>query len=300
MELAAEFKAHARHAMSVLFAPGGEELVTCGMDALVHVWSVPSFERVRTFEGHEKSVNGMCLTPDSGTLVTASTDRTLRLWEYQTGELLKTLTGHTNTVMTPRLSPDGRWIASPSYDRTVRLWPVPAGPQQDTPPIVLRGHPKNVTSVAFTPDLKVLAASGVFDDIHLWSVPDCERLRTLSGHTTAVGALETAPDGGLLWSLGYDGKLIAWSPSRTGGDWSVARSADLSDRRPFSFALSSDGSIIGMTFDHGAGVLSAESLELLAFEKTPVKGMYGVAISPDGRLMATAAADGRCRMWALE
>ncbi len=321
MELAAEFKAHARHAMSALFAPGGEELVTCGMDAMVHVWAVPSFELVRSFRGHEKSVNGMCLTPDAGTLVTGSTDRTLRLWDYRTGELLKTLTGHTNTVTAPRLSPDGRWIASPSYDRTVRLWPFPEGTEQDASPMVLRRHPKNVISVAFTPDSKVLAASGIFDDIHLWSIPDGQRLDTLSGHSTAVGTLETAPDGGLLWSLGYglgtdpvrrspagtaaeglllSGKLIAWSSSQTSGDWSVARSADLPDRRPSSFTLSSDGSKIGMTFEHGAGVLSTESLELLAFEKTPVKGMYGVAISPDGRLMATASADGRCRVWTVD
>ena len=299
MELVAEFKAHPRHAMSVLFAPGGGELITCGMDALVHVWPVPSFELVRSFQGHEKSVNGMCLTPDAGTLVTGSTDRTLRLWDYPTGKPIKTLTGHTNTVTVPRLSPDGRWIASPSYDRTVRLWAVTAGLGQDNPPIVLRGHPKNVTSVAFTPDSKMLAASGVFDDIYLWSVPDGQRLDTLSGHSTAVGTLEVAPDGGLLWSLGYDGKLIAWSPSRTSGGWCVARSADLSDRGPSSFALSSDGSRVGMTFDHGAGILSAETLELLAFEKTPVKGMYGVALSPDGCLMATAAADGRCRVWEL-
>ena len=260
---------------------------------------VPSFELARSFRGHEKSVNGMCLTPDGGTLVTGSTDRTLRVWDYRTGELLKTMTGHTNTVTSPRLSPDGRWIASPSYDRTVRLWPAPAETEQDAPPIALRGHPKNVVSVAFTPDSKALAASGIFDDIHLWSVPDGQRLDALSGHSTAVGTLEAAPDGGLLWSLGYDGKLIAWAASRTSGDWSVARSVDLSDRRPSSFALSSDGAKIGMTFEYGAGVLSAETLELLAFEKTPVKGMYGVAISPDGRLMATAAADGRCRVWAL-
>ena len=295
MELAAEFKAHSRHAMSALFAPGGAELITCGMDAMAHVWAVPSFELVRSFVGHEKSVNGMCLTPDGGTLVTASTDRTLRVWDYRTGGLLKTLTGHTNTVMTPRLSPDGRWIASPSYDRTVRLWPVAAGPEQDDAPIVLRRHPKNVTSVAFTPDSNVLAASGVFDDIYLWSVPDGQRLGSLPGHSVAVGTLETAPDGGGLWSLGQDGKLIAWST----GDWSLARSVDLADRRPSSFALSSDGATIGMTFEYGAGVLSAESLELLVFEKTPVKGMYGVAISPDGRLMATVSADGRCRVWAL-
>ena len=54
-----------------------------------------------------------------------------------------------------------------------------------------------------------------------------------------------------------------------------------------------------MTFDHGAGVLSTEPLDLIAYEQTPVKGMYGAAFSPDCQLMA-AAADGRCRVWSMD
>ena len=294
MELIAEFKAHPRHAMSVLFTPGGEELVTCGMDGMAQVWSVPSFELVRTFLGHEKCVNGLCLTRDGGTLITGSTDRTVRVWDYLSGELMKTLTGHRNTVTAPLVSPDGKWIASPSYDGTVRLWPFDE--DADGEPTVLRGHPKNVTSVAFTPDSMVLAASGVFDEIQLWSVPEGARLHSLSGHSVAVGTLGIAPGSRIMWSLGHEGTLIA----RSTDDWSIVRSVDLSSYKPFSFALSADGSMIGVTFDHGAGVVSAESMHLLAYVKTPVKGMYGAGFSADNRLMAAAAADGRCRVWALE
>ena len=298
MKLIADFQAHPRHAMSVLFTHAGDELVTCGMDTLIRVWSMPDFKPVRTFEGHEKSVNGLCLTPDGATLFTGSTDRTVRVWDYATGQLLYTLTGHRNTVMTPRLSPDGRWLASPSYDRTVRLRPLYDGGQPDgeAPSTVLRPHPKNVTSVAFTHDSTVLACSGVFDEIQLWGIADGRRLRTLAGHSVAVGTLGSAPCGRLLWSLGHEGKLIAWSTD----DWSIVRSVDLSSYKPFSFALSADGSMIGVTFDHGAGVVSAESMDLLAYVKTPVKGMYGAGFSADNLLMAAAAADGRCRVWALE
>jgi WD40 repeat protein len=31
--------------------------------------------------------------------------------------------------------------------------------------------------------------------------------------------------------------------------------------------------------------------------EVPVKGVYGVAISPDGRYLANAAADGKVRVW---
>jgi hypothetical protein len=31
--------------------------------------------------------------------------------------------------------------------------------------------------------------------------------------------------------------------------------------------------------------------------EVPVKGVYGLAISPDGRYLANAAADGKVRVW---
>ena len=40
----AEFKAHPRHAQAVAFSNDGSELVTTGMDAVAHVWSVPEFD----------------------------------------------------------------------------------------------------------------------------------------------------------------------------------------------------------------------------------------------------------------
>ena len=91
------------------------------------------------------------------------------------------------------------------------------------------GHPKNITSVAFNDDSTVLAASGVFDYIQLWNVADGQRLDSLAGHSVAVGTLVMDPGGRLLWSLGHEGKLIAWSTE----DWSIVRSVDLSSYGPF-------------------------------------------------------------------
>ena len=61
--------------------------------------------------------------------------------------------------------------------------------------------------------------------------------------------------------------------------------------------MSSDGELLALTFDRGVGVLDAGTLQLLARESTPVKGMYGLAFSPDRALLATASADGRVRVW---
>ena len=72
LNLISQFKAHPRHAQSVIFSYDGRELATTGMDALAQVWSVPEFEHSRSFHGHEKSVNAIDLSPDGALAITGS------------------------------------------------------------------------------------------------------------------------------------------------------------------------------------------------------------------------------------
>ena len=54
LDLISEFKAHPRHAQSVMFSYDGRELATTGMDALVQVWSLPEFANARSFQRPRK------------------------------------------------------------------------------------------------------------------------------------------------------------------------------------------------------------------------------------------------------
>ena len=50
----------------------------------------------------------------------------------------------------------------------------------------------------------------------------------------------------------------------------------------------------------GVRLLDAQTLEVVAEDNTGIKGMYGVAASPDGTRVAAVSADGVLRVWALE
>ena len=292
MELIADLQTSARHAQGVLFSCDGAELITVGQDPAVKVWTVPGFELARSLDGHDKSVNCAALTEDCGTLVTGSTDRTVRVWDFRKGTLLRTHKGHTNTVAGIRISPDGRWAASASYDGSVRLWPL----QGDEDVKVLKGHKRNVVSVEFVDGGATLASAGVGGDILLWDVESGETVGALEGHGTAAGSLQLDPDGERLWSLGYDGRILV----HTLGDRAVEREIEVAEERPFMMCLSSDGSRLGMTYSGGAAVYSAEPYERICAASTKVKGMYGVAFSPDGSLLAAASADGKTRVWRVD
>ncbi len=293
MELIADLQTSARHAQGAIFSPDGSELITVGQDPAVKVWTSSNFEPARSLEGHTKSVNCTALTGDARTLVTGSTDKTVRIWDYRAGELLRTLKGHRNTIAAVKVSPDGGWAASASYDGSVGVWSMES---DDVEPRMLKGHKRNVVSVEFLDGGATIASSGIGGEILLWDVESGEAIGTLAGHTTASGSLQAAPDGGLLWSLGYDGRILAHSLA----DRTIEREIGVNEERPFMFCLSSDGSRLGLTYSGGVAAYTVEPFERIGAAKTKIKGMYGVAFSPRGNLLAAASADGKTRVWRVD
>ena len=289
MNLVAEIQTSPRHAQSALFSPDGAEMVTVGQDPGVKVWSVDGFDLVRTLQGHEKSVNCAAFTTDGRTLVTGSTDRTVRVWDYRASSLLRTLKGHKSTIASVKVSPDDRWAASASYDGTVRLWPMQDGEDST----VLAGHKRNATSVAFSGDSATLLSAGIDGTILAWDVASGKMISPLDGHAAAVSSMQIDAEG-CLWSLGYDG-MIRKQPLPPAS--CAAASFRLADERPFMLSLSPDGKRFAVTHDGGAALYDAQSFERIHAARTNVKGMYGLAFSPDSGLLAAASADGKTRVW---
>ena len=54
-----------------------------------------------------------------------------------------------------------------------------------------------------------------------------------------------------------------------------------------------------MTVDRGILLVSLALGEIAERIELPVKGVYGVAYTSDGRHLACAAADGKVRVWTL-
>ncbi len=62
-------------------------------------------------------------------------------------------------------------------------------------------------------------------------------------------------------------------------------------------ALSPDGSRLALGWDNHVALWSADETEPPAIVADLPKGVYGLAFSHDGALLAMAAADGRVRTW---
>ena len=286
----AEFKAHPRHAQAVSFAPDGNELVTTGMDALAKVWSVPEFELLRTFAGHDKSVNSAAITPDCELVLTGSTDRTAIVWDWASGEEIVRLSGHRNTLAASTFDPNGGIGVTASYDGRIGFW----SRGSDSLDVVV-SHPRNVTCVTFSPIGDTLATSGIGNIVKIWDVESRKVVREIEAPGQAATGCLFMPDGRLLCST-YEGELVMLGSD----DYEFLSTGQMKSGGPNSVAVVPDTGLLVCSVAGGVRVLDAESLEVVAQAETGIKGMYGVASSPDGTKVAAVSADGRLRVWEIE
>ena len=276
--------AHARHAQRSAYTADGESLVTCGGDGRVRLWKVPSFEADGAFEGHEASVNTLSFSADGGLLATGSSDGTARIWSFPGGRELAVLDGQVAAAC----SPAGGFATISTKARAV-LWD---GNYDEVATLPLLD--RRLFSLAFTSDGAALLVAGT-GTVHRVDVKGRAKAGVYAGHQTAVASMSLSPDGSLLATTGAEGTLRVRH---------VAGGAELFAVRPgrpgvLQTAFSADGSQVAVSTDFAIQVRSAADGALLSTLGVPVKGVFGLAFSPDGRFLANAGADGRVRVWRL-
>lgn len=282
----ADFDAHGKHAQAVAFSKDGKILVSAGQDARVRLWRTSDWKPAGAFEGHEKSVNSIAFSPDGKRIATGSTDGTVRVWSFPKGETMGVLAGQVAAAF----SPDGRRLATASAKACGATWDAASL----APVATSKKLGKRCLAVEFSGDGKTLFVGGD-GPIHRIDPETGAIAGALEGHATIVAALRLSPDGKTLASTGGDlalrlfslasGKEIGQAPLPGPGVMQLAWAPDGK-----SIAVSIDGAIV--FFDAASG-----RKEPLYRVDVKLKGVYGIALSPDGRLLANAAADGHVRVW---
>jgi WD40 repeat protein len=276
--------AHGRHAQAVRFTRDGKLLLSAGQDACVRLWSVPDFTAAGTLEGHQNSVNSLSFSADEQLLATGSTDGTVRLWSFHEGRCLQTLAKQTTAVF----APTGERLATIAAKGQVILWDARSAKQIAS----MAALDKRTMAVAFSPDGSSLLIGGT-GPIHRVAAADGSKQGELTGHKIVVACLRLSPDGQWLASTGADGYLRLWSTKT----WAEARAIKLDGSGVFQIAFAPHNKAVTVAADYVIQTYAVKDGKVLDRIEVPVKGVYGVAISADGKYLANAAADGRVRVW---
>jgi WD40 repeat protein len=309
-----------RFVYGVAFSPDGRLLAAADFHGTVRLWNPVTGQPARTImadTGPNGGGNEVVFSPDGKLLATAGLDGRVRLWDPVTGQPVRTLlaTGPNVGVAGVAFSLDGKLLAAADYDGTVRLWnPVTGQPVRTI--MADTGPNGGLYGVAFSADGKLLATADGNGAVRLWNPVTGQAVRTLQpGTHIAAGGVAFSLDGTLLATADGNGAVRLWNPV-TGQHIHTMQAKTVPTGGAREVAFSPDGKLLASADGDGtvrlwnpvtgqavrtiqaagpnSGANELNSNPLSQLNVTPV---YGVAFSPDGKLLASADGDGTVRLW---
>ncbi len=289
---------HTRGIAAVAFSPDGKRLASASDDQTVRLWDASGNGWAESLCGHADRVWGCAFSPDGRRLASVSDDQTLKVWDVATGRVLGSF-GCAAGCTGVAFSPDGRRVAVACDDRTVSIWDVEAGRRER----VLRGHTAAVCAAAFSPDGTRLATGSADATVRLWDVATGEAVRVLEGHSARVSSVAFSPDGKRLASASEDRTVRLWDAARG------ARLLTLAGHNSavLGVAFAPDGNTLAACTAVTERVVTLEPGEIKLWDLRTgeerltlhghLRGVLGVAFSPDGKRLASAGEDGSVRVW---
>ncbi|MGO9109518.1 MAG: protein kinase domain-containing protein [Thermoguttaceae bacterium] len=301
MQLAV-LEGHACTPCSACFSRDGRQVLTISSG---HEWlksygviSSPPVELVETDPEEfrvPEPVGGQGFTVgDSGFPPFNEREKTLaRVWEAETGKEVATILKpkgffgkQTEVPCFGRFSPDGKRVALGFMD-DAQIWDVVAGKMLFK---LKHGGMNGEDHAAWSPDGKRLATiRGNY--VSIWDATNGKELTTLRGHESTLRTLSFSPDGKLVLTTSWDRTARAWN-AETGEQIAVWRghkdrvnTANLSPDGRRVVTAAEDGTVRVWWLDP-----PRDQARPLA---EPIVNFHVMALSPNGRYLATGADDYR-------
>jgi serine/threonine protein kinase/WD40 repeat protein len=282
-------------ALDVEFSADGQLLLGFVNGKAKYGWPVGDTPEKRRLEGHQKGVPGVAFSPDGRLLASVSKDKVVKIWDAATGRLLHTCQKHTREVECLAFSPDGRLLATGDLLGTVNVWDPTSGALLAQPP----GSGTDLGDIwrlQFDAAGKTLAAAGM-KGVAAWTVRPREGGVTFEQRvnlpTAEVSDVAMRPDGSALVFLArakpdqpahlhrYDLHQKAAPRQMDAPVWGHPRSLYFDPAGRLLTYLTPEGRLGRWDWEKGAALPAADIGQ-------PV---YQIALSPDGRRVATASPD---------
>jgi COMPASS component SWD3 len=205
-------QAHSEPITNVQFHADGSTLATSSFDGLVRLWDHSSGQCLKTLQAEgTPPVGSFKFSPNGKFLICATLDAKVRLWDYVSGRRLKTYSGHTNSNLCMGLS----FVTRKGRDNILSvkdLGKMDIEANNETKDGTGDSISGDVTNeMSSNKDNQPLIASGSEDGcVFFWDTQTKSIVKTLSGHTGPVVALDSNNNGLIASSGGEDASIKVW------------------------------------------------------------------------------------------
>ena len=275
----------------VALSPDGKLVATADAGGTVLVADAKTGAERAELSTRPALAGSVAFTPDSRRLVIGSGNGRITVFDLERERVYAAFDISDAAIYALAVSPDGRRIAAGDVNGNGLISDL------DGSQGLRFADAERINSAAFTPDGSGVLFTSSRDVAELRDARDGEVQLTLSGHGGPVSDAEMSPDGRFIATANRDGSAVLWD-ARTGrpaGDPVVpANSSAVIGKVAFV-----PGANAVVTAGDG-GVVDAWDLdtrERIGSYRGQGGTVYGVDASVDGRLLATAAADGTARVW---
>ncbi|KAF8652390.1 hypothetical protein AX16_004418 [Volvariella volvacea WC 439] len=233
-------KTHTKFVQDVRYSPSGDIFASVGSDAKVFIYDGKTGDNLAEFtEGaHTGTIYGCSWNADSKSLSTSSADRTVKLWDVETRKPVTTWTlgtGIDNQQVGNTWS-SNHGIVSLSMSGNLNVFDPRVA---DKPARILEAAQKSITSIA--PAVSGTLVVGTADGRVLSYTTDTGESNHAqgTGHGSIVTDLAASPQGGPIYSVGFDDHVREIQPD---GKSFVPASAALA-AQPKSLAVTGDSTV---------------------------------------------------------